>query len=102
MSPTISKALSALTLLSSALALPTTPKLTPRTTYPFTKIVAYGDELSDNGNGSYAHGITGNPKTVYGFGTWKFGVLAGSVRVQSLKSLKFVTPVKLILMYAFA
>lgn len=29
-------------------------------------MVAFGDELSDNGNGSYAHGITGNPATVYG------------------------------------
>jgi hypothetical protein len=36
--------------------------------YPFNQIVAYGDELSDNGNGSYAHGITGDPANVYGFG----------------------------------
>jgi hypothetical protein len=38
----------------------------------------------------------------FGFGTWKLGLLPGSVRVQSLKFFKFVTPVKLILMYAFA
>lgn len=36
------------------------------------------------------------------FGTTKFGLLAGSVLVQSLRSFKFITPVKLILMYAFA
>lgn len=38
----------------------------------------------------------------YCFGMTKFGRLAGNVFVQSLKSFKFVTPVKLILMYAFA
>lgn len=48
------------------------------TTYPFDNIVAYGDELSDNGNGSFAHGITGNPANVYGFGTWTNGPVAVS------------------------
>jgi phospholipase/lecithinase/hemolysin len=52
--------------------------LETRATYPFSKIVAYGDELSDNGNGSYAHGITGNPATVYGYGTWTNGPVAVS------------------------
>lgn len=28
------------------------------TAYPFDRLVAFGDELSDNGNGSYAHGLT--------------------------------------------
>ena len=46
--------------------------------YPFKKLVAFGDELSDNGNGSYAHGITGNPANVYGFGTWTDGPVAVS------------------------
>jgi len=47
-----------------ALALPR--NLQERGTYPFNYMVAFGDELSDNGNGSYAHGITGNPANVYG------------------------------------
>lgn len=46
--------------------------------YPFTNLLAFGDELSDNGNGSYAHGITGNPATVYGYGTWTNGPVAVS------------------------
>lgn len=50
----------------------------PRSTYPFNQIVAFGDELSDNGNGSYAHGITGSPANVYGFGTWTNGPVAVS------------------------
>jgi phospholipase/lecithinase/hemolysin len=47
-----------------------------RATYPFNRLVAFGDELSDNGNGSYAHGITGSPANVYGFGTWTNGPVA--------------------------
>jgi phospholipase/lecithinase/hemolysin len=46
--------------------------------YPFNQIVAFGDEMSDNGNGSYAHGISGSPATVYGFGTWTNGPVAVS------------------------
>lgn len=46
--------------------------------YPFNQVVAFGDELSDNGNGSFAHGITGNPANVYGFGTWTDGPVAVS------------------------
>lgn len=46
--------------------------------YPFKEIVAFGDELSDNGNGSYAHGITGDPANVYSFGTWTDGPVAVS------------------------
>lgn len=44
----------------------------PRSSYPFNELVAFGDELSDNGNGSYAHGITGDGdgKFQYGFPTW--------------------------------
>lgn len=41
-------------------------------------IVAFGDELSDNGNGSFAHGMTGSPANVYGFGTWTNGPVAVS------------------------
>ncbi|KAI1270822.1 hypothetical protein F5Y07DRAFT_406829 [Xylaria sp. FL0933] len=42
----------------------------------FEVLVAFGDELSDNGNGSYAHGISGSPANVYGFGTWTDGPVA--------------------------
>jgi hypothetical protein len=50
-----------------ALALPCTVKeVQERSTYPFNYMVAYGDEPCDNGNGSYAHGIAGNPETIYG------------------------------------
>lgn len=58
--------------------------VTPRTTYPFNKIVAFGDELSDNGNGSYAHGTTGSPANVYGFGTWTDGAVAVSYLASNL------------------
>ncbi|KAJ3571849.1 hypothetical protein NPX13_g5243 [Xylaria arbuscula] len=51
--------------------------------YPFSELVAFGDELTDNGNGSYAHGITGDPANVYSFGTWTNGPVA----VQYLASL---------------
>ncbi|KAF6839165.1 GDSL-like Lipase/Acylhydrolase [Colletotrichum musicola] len=57
----------------------------PRATYPFDNIVAYGDELSDNGNGSFAHGITGDPANVYGFGTWTNGLVAVSYLADLLR-----------------
>ncbi|CAF9924415.1 hypothetical protein IMSHALPRED_006185 [Imshaugia aleurites] len=53
--------------------------------YPFSALVAFGDNLSDNGNGSVAHNVAawsptniapGN--TVYGFGTWTDGPVAVS------------------------
>jgi phospholipase/lecithinase/hemolysin len=59
-----------------ALVLP--EPLKTRGKYPFDQIVAFGDEFSDNGNGSYAHGITGSPATVYGYGTWTNGPVAVS------------------------
>jgi len=59
--------------------------------YPATKrhstissIIAFGDELSDNGNGSYAHGMTGDPATVYGYGTWTNGPVAVSYLASAL------------------
>ncbi|KAH8881697.1 hypothetical protein GQ53DRAFT_832196 [Thozetella sp. PMI_491] len=71
-------------LLSAALA-GATP-LAPRSGYPFTRLVAFGDELSDNGNGSFAHGITGDPATVYGFGTWTNGPVAVSYLADLLST----------------
>lgn len=59
----------------AARAIPASEQL-PRSAYPFNNLVAFGDELSDNGNGSYAHGITGSPANVYGFGTWTNGPVA--------------------------
>lgn len=61
----------------AAVALPES-NLNTRGSYPFDQIIAFGDELSDNGNGSYAHGITGSPANVYGFGTWTNGPVAVS------------------------
>ena len=63
----------------AALAAPATRA---QTTISF--IVAFGDELSDNGNGSYAHGMTGNPATVYGYGTWTNGPVAVSYLASKL------------------
>lgn len=58
--------------------------LSTRSTYPFNQLVAFGDELSDNGNGSYAHGITGSPANVYGYGTWTNGAVAVSYLADML------------------
>ena len=52
------------------------PAPAPASFSQFTRLVAFGDELSDNGNGSYAHGITGDPANVYSFGTWTNGPVA--------------------------
>lgn len=62
----------------SALVIFTEPVNEKRTSYPFSELVAFGDELSDNGNGSYAHGITGDSSNNYGFGTWTDGPVAVS------------------------
>ena len=56
----------------------TSRQVLPRGSSQFSQIVAFGDELSDNGNGSYAHGVTGNPALVYGYGTWTNGPVAVS------------------------
>lgn len=55
-----------------------------RSPYPFSQLVAFGDELSDNGNGSYAANITGSPRNVYGFGTWTNGPVAVSYLADML------------------
>lgn len=52
--------------------------------YPFTQMIVFGDNLSDNGNGSYAHGVSGNPANIYGFGTWTDGPIAASYLVNEL------------------
>lgn len=39
-------------LAASALALPHPADVEKRTTFPFTRMVAFGDNLSDNGNGT--------------------------------------------------
>ncbi|KAL8287434.1 hypothetical protein RQP46_003292 [Phenoliferia psychrophenolica] len=70
---------------------------------PFSHIVAFGDDLSDNGQGllrrkshagehadvsnlggSYRHGITGDPKTLWGFGTWTDGHVSVTKLAQLL------------------
>ncbi|KAI9668811.1 MAG: hypothetical protein M1831_000880 [Alyxoria varia] len=51
---------------------------------PFSRMVAFGDNLSDNGNGSCAHGVAGDPETIYGFGTWTNGPVAVSYLAEKL------------------
>ena len=54
------------------------------TKYLFSQIVAFGDELSDNGSGSSAHGVAGDPETIYDFGTWTNGPVAISYLAQMM------------------
>jgi len=68
---------------NAALALASSA-LESRSTYPFDFIVGFGDELSDNGSGSYAHGITGNPASVYGADTWTNGKVALQYLAEAL------------------
>lgn len=50
--------------------------------FPFSQIVAFGDSMTDNGNGTFAHctqagaGDCGNK--IYGYGTWTNGPVAVS------------------------
>ncbi|KAF6232046.1 hypothetical protein HO173_009883 [Letharia columbiana] len=53
--------------------------------YPFSAVVAFGDNLSDNGNGSYAHNVAAwsptnvvDGNTIYGARTWTSGPVAVS------------------------
>lgn len=53
--------------------------------YPFTAMVVFGDNLSDNGNGSYKHNVAANTPTdvvdgnaIYTFKTWTDGPVAVS------------------------
>ena len=55
-----------------------------RSSYPWKWVVAYGDELSDNGSGSYLADITGDPRDVYGFKTWTNGPVAATYLTQML------------------
>ena len=74
----VSLKLNLLLLSTSALALPA-PELETRTTScPYKRMVVFGDNLSDNGNGSYAHGVSGIPATIYGSGTWTNGPVCAS------------------------
>lgn len=63
----------------AALAAPATRRQTT-----ISSIIAFDDELADNDNGSYAHGINGNPATVYGYGTWTDGPVAVSYLASEL------------------
>ncbi|KAK5939811.1 hypothetical protein PMZ80_008193 [Knufia obscura] len=66
--------LTSLSLLPTASTAPTTNNPQTKLTY----LIAFGDELTDNGNGSSAHGIAGDPATIYGYGTWTNGPVAVS------------------------
>lgn len=43
---------------------------------PYNTLVAFGDQLVDNGNGSYAHGL--DPNNAYGYHTWTDGPVVPS------------------------
>lgn len=47
-------------------------------------MVAFGDNLSDNGNGSSKHNVAGNPESIYGFNTWTNGPVAVSYLSDTL------------------
>jgi len=53
-------------------------------TFPFNRIVAFGDELVDTGNGSAAHNISGSPANIYGAGTWTNGATAVQYLAKNL------------------
>lgn len=59
------------------------PVSVPSATSPLASIVGFGDELSDNGNGSFAHGMT-DGTNVYGYGTWTNGPVAISYMADAL------------------
>ncbi|KAK5684088.1 hypothetical protein LTS10_003952 [Elasticomyces elasticus] len=57
-----------------------------RIAYPFNQLVAFGDDLSDDGNGSYAHNTSGGgADNNYGFGTWTDGPIAVSYLADLLE-----------------
>jgi len=86
MFPTLLLGSAVLTLLSTTNALAIPQSLEERNCkYPFNQLVAFGDEFSDNGNGSRAHGVTGDPEWIYGFGTWTNGPVAVSYLADMLK-----------------
>ncbi|KAK3178255.1 hypothetical protein OEA41_000388 [Lepraria neglecta] len=66
-----------------------TPASTPHgNKYPFAALVALGDNLSDNGNGSVGHHVAqqGQPdNNIYGFGTWINGPVAVSYLTDMLQ-----------------
>lgn len=58
---------------TSAVASTSSSGSQPTGKYPFSALVAFGDNLSDNGNGSYAHHVAdkNNPNNaIYGARTW--------------------------------
>lgn len=71
----ISLAALALSEKASSLAIPS-PQQQANPAYPFTHLTAFGDELSDSGSGSWAHGIAGGTAQIYGHGTWTNGPVA--------------------------
>lgn len=76
----ITELFSILALLGIAQGAPTSASSTLSS---LASLVAFGDELSDNGNGSFAHGMTGET-SVYGFDTWTNGPVAVSYMADTL------------------
>ena len=71
---------------ATAAALPSAERsaVEMRSSYPWDWVVAYGDELSDNGSGSYLADITGSPRNVYGYKTWTNGPVAVTYLTEML------------------
>lgn len=52
---------------------------------PFNKVIAFGDDFTDNGDGSFAHGITGKGgDKMWGNGTFTNGPIAVSYMAEQL------------------
>ncbi|KAF2485818.1 hypothetical protein BDY17DRAFT_344603 [Neohortaea acidophila] len=66
----------------SSAAARTTKKKPSTSKYPFNELVVFGDQLSDNGNGSYAHGL--DPNNIYGYYTWTDGPVAPTYLAELL------------------
>ena len=103
--PTSYSALPSITLSSSSSTTSSSAAPSASGKYPFSQVVAFGDNLSDNGNGvpftsntfdtsanilclgSYAHCVadpTNCGNKIYGFGTWTDGPIAVSYLVTEL------------------
>ena len=85
----ISTSMSAALTSAMSVASSSTPASTPHGgKYLFTALVTFGDNLSDNGNGSVAHHVAqqGQPNNnIYGFGTWINGPVVVSYLTDMLQ-----------------
>lgn len=75
--PKVLALLAANALFTSAFNIERTPEsVVTKSKYPFNQLVVFGDQFSDNGNGSYVHGL--DPQNIYGHYTWTDGPIAST------------------------